>query len=93
MINSNWLRRGRVLDGLARRYPPLLVLVGEDVRSISQLDVVRGLRQAPETRNVPIAVLGGDAEAATAAGASLHVAKPLDYHALVDGAAVLLEFV
>lgn len=76
-----------------RRLPPQLVVVGPLIRGLEPLELVRRLHQAPESRDVPIVVIGGDAAAASEAGAALHVAMPPDYRALVRGSAELLELV
>jgi CheY-like chemotaxis protein len=76
-----------------RRLPPQLVVVGQQIGQLEPLELVRRLHKAPESREVPVVVIGGDAEAARAAGAALHVPLPPDYTALVNGAAELLELV
>jgi hypothetical protein len=73
-----------------RRLPPLLVVVGQEIRGIEPLELVRRIHVAPESRDVPIAVIGGDAAAADEAGAVLHVPSPPDYKALVNTVSELL---
>ena len=77
----------------ARSVTPSLVLVGQEVGRIGTLELVRRLTTEPETRGVPVVVIGGDAAAATAAGAALHVPTPPDYRALAESASELLDFV
>jgi CheY-like chemotaxis protein len=74
-----------------RRLPPQLVVVGQEIRGLEPLELVRRIHVAPESRDVPIVVIGGDATAADQAGAVLHVPSPPDYAALVSRASELLE--
>lgn len=78
---------------MARLIPPTLVVVGQDVLSVDPLDLVRRLRGAPETADIPVIVVGGDPDEATAAGASLHMETPPDYGRLTERTAELLDFV
>ena len=82
----------RALDRL-RRLPPPLVVVGEHVRQLEPLELVRRIRRAGETHDLPVVVLGGDAAEARAAGASAHFDAQPDHKALVAAAAELLELV
>lgn len=82
---------GMVAFDHIRRLPPQLVVLGQQIGQIEPLELVRRLHKAPESCEVPVVVIGGDAAAAREAGAALHVATPPNYPALVNGAAALLE--
>jgi hypothetical protein len=86
------LDASRALDQLERA-PVALVVVGQQVRGGDPLGLVRCLRERPATAGVPTIVLGGDALAASAAGANEHVPLPLDGTTLVAAAARALELV
>lgn len=77
----------------AKALPPTLVVVGQQTLQLEPFELVRRLHAAPETHELPIVALGGDAEEAREAGASLHLPEPVDYRALVERVAALLDFV
>jgi hypothetical protein len=79
--------------GQLERAPATLVLVGQDVVGAHPLAFVRGLRKRAATRDIPVVGVGGEADAALAAGADGHVPAPLDGAALVAAAAEVLELV
>jgi CheY-like chemotaxis protein len=79
--------------GVLRRTPPTLAVIGQQLSGGTAVGLVRALRSAEETRDVPLIVVGGDGEAALAAGADEHLPAPLDFRALVERASSLLELV
>ncbi len=83
---------GRAL-AMGRLLPPTLFVVGQETLSLEPLELVSRLRSAPETADVPVIVLGGDPDAAFAAGASAHMTLPPDYAGLTERTAELLDFV
>jgi CheY-like chemotaxis protein len=75
--------QGRVALDLARQNPPDLVLLDSQLPDMDGHDVLVQLQSWPETRTVPVVVLGMDATREQAqrflkAGAREYVAKPLD---------------
>lgn len=77
---------------LARRHRPDVILLDLHLPDIAGDEVLRRLREAPETRSIPVIMLSADAtggwgERLTQAGARAYVTKPLDvkpFLALLD---------
>jgi pilus assembly protein CpaE len=85
-------------DGLSRALasPPDLAIVDVMMPGITGYDVVRRLREQPQTRDVPILILTArgqmiDRQTALQAGANDHMAKPVAPQALLDKVDELLK--
>lgn len=85
-------------DGLSRALasPPDLAIVDVMMPGITGYDVVRRLREQPQTRDLPILILTArgqmiDRQAALQAGANDHMAKPVAPQALLDKVDELLK--
>ncbi len=68
---------------LAREHRPTLILLDLQLPDISGEEVLRQLRETPETRDIPVAIISADAtpgrlERLRAAGAWQYLTKPLD---------------
>ncbi len=78
-------------DGLSRALssPPDLAIVDVMMPGITGYDVVRRLREMPQTANLPVLILTArgqliDKQTAMQAGADAHLAKPVAPQALLD---------
>lgn len=85
-------------DGLSRAItsPPDLAIVDVMMPGVTGYDVVRRMREHPQTKDVPILVLTArgqmiDRQTALQAGANDHMAKPVTPQALLDKVKELLR--
>jgi len=81
--------QGRLGLELAREHQPKLVLLDLHLSDIGGDEVLRQLRDDPETSHIPVVVVSADATAGQmrrllAEGASSYLTKPLDIQALRD---------
>jgi CheY-like chemotaxis protein len=81
--------QGRLGLELAREHQPKLVLLDLHLSDIGGDEVLRQLRDDPETSHIPVVVVSADATAGQmrrllAEGASAYLTKPLDIQALRD---------
>jgi signal transduction histidine kinase/ActR/RegA family two-component response regulator len=81
--------QGQLGLDLARSHRPALVLLDLHLPDVAGEDVLRALRAAPETRDVPVVVVSADAtprqvERLLAAGARSYLTKPLDVPRLLQ---------
>ncbi len=75
--------QGRLGLELAREHRPNLILLDLNLPDISGADVLRGLRERPETRDIPVVVISADITPGQIvrlrdAGARQYLTKPLD---------------
>ncbi|MBI3998008.1 MAG: response regulator [Armatimonadetes bacterium] len=87
---------GRTGLDLAREHGPRLILVDLDLPDIPGTEVVRRLREDPETRQIPVAVISADTDPRQihrllAAGAQAYLTKPLDVSKFLDLIDVILQ--
>jgi CheY-like chemotaxis protein len=84
--------RGQLALSMARTYHPRLILLDLHLPDLPGEEVLRRLREDPETREIPVVVISGDnlpeqIERVLAAGARAYMVKPLDvkkFLAMVD---------
>jgi CheY-like chemotaxis protein len=81
--------QGRLGLDLAREHRPHLILLDLHLPDIPGDEVLRRLREAPETRHVPVIVISADAtpgqiDRLLAAGAQAYLTKPLDVKKFLD---------
>jgi CheY-like chemotaxis protein len=81
--------QGQLGLDLARSHRPALVLLDLHLPDVAGEEVLRTLRAAPETRDVPVVVVSADAtprqvERLLAAGARSYLTKPLDVPRLLQ---------
>ncbi|MGH2375335.1 MAG: response regulator, partial [bacterium] len=81
--------QGRLGLGLARQHRPHLILLDLHLPDIPGIEVLRLLREDPETAKIPVVVTSADAtpgqiERLLAAGARAYLTKPLEVKKLFE---------
>jgi PAS domain S-box-containing protein len=80
--------QGRLGLDLARIHLPGLILLDLHLPDMSGEEVLRELRQGPETREIPVVIVSADAnreleERVLASGADAYITKPIDLNAFL----------
>jgi len=88
-IKLLWAMQGRLGLDLASQHRPDLILLDMNLPDIPGEEVLRRLRDMPETRWLPVVVISADAtqeriDGALAVGARAYLTKPLDIRRLLE---------
>jgi CheY-like chemotaxis protein len=88
-IELLWAMQGRLGLDLASQHRPDLILLDMNLPDIPGEEVLRRLRDMPETRWLPVVVISADAtqeriDGALAVGARAYLTKPLDIRRLLE---------
>jgi signal transduction histidine kinase/ActR/RegA family two-component response regulator len=81
--------QGRMGVDLARRHHPILILLDLNLVDLPGVEVLKILRDDPETADIPVAIVSADAmprqvQRLLSSGAVAYLTKPIDIHRLLE---------
>ena len=81
--------QGRMGVDLARRHHPILILLDLNLVDLPGVEVLKMLRDDPETADIPVAIVSADAmprqvQRLLSSGAVAYLTKPIDIHRLLE---------